>query len=206
MVIGRKFSARELGFYTRAEQFAIFPSSNLNAVISRVTFPILSSIQDDTDRLADVYRKYIRLASFIIFPLMMGLAALAKPVIVLLLTEKWVGAVVLLQILCFDWMFDHLSVINLNLLYVKGRSDLALRLEVVKKVIATVILFSSVPFGLVGMCWGRVLYSLIATYLNTYYTKSLIGLSLGKQVRDIAPYWLLAFCHGRGCGGGIFPL
>ena len=118
LVIGRKFSARELGFYTRAEQFAIFPSSNLNAVISRVTFPILSSIQDDTDRLADVYRKYIRLASFIIFPLMMGLAALAKPVIVLLLTEKWVGAVVLLQILCFDWMFDHLSVINLNLLYV----------------------------------------------------------------------------------------
>ena len=196
LVIGRKFSARELGFYTRAEQFAIFPSSNLNAVISRVTFPILSSIQDDTDRLADVYRKYIRLASFIIFPLMMGLAALAKPVIVLLLTEKWVGAVVLLQILCFDWMFDHLSVINLNLLYVKGRSDLALRLEVVKKVIATVILFSSVPFGLVGMCWGRVLYSLIATYLNTYYTKSLIGLSLGKQVRDIAPYWLLAFAMG----------
>ena len=106
------------------------------------------------------------------------------------------SAVVLLQILCFDWMFDHLSVINLNLLYVKGRSDLALRLEVVKKVIATVILFSSVPFGLVGMCWGRVLYSLIATYLNTYYTKSLIGLSLGKQVRDIAPYWLLAFAMG----------
>ena len=91
----------------------------------------------------------------------MGLAALAKPVIVLLLTEKWVGAVVLLQILCFDWMFDHLSVINLNLLYVKGRSDLALRLEVVKKVIATVILFSSVPSDwwecVGGVCCIRLL-------------------------------------------------
>lgn len=196
LVIGRKFSAQELGYYTRAEQFAIFPSSNLNAVISRVTFPILSSIQDDTERLAEAYRKYIRLSSFIIFPLMIGLAALAKPVVELLLTEKWLGTVVLLQILCFDWMFDHLSVINLNLLYVKGRSDLALRLEIVKKVIATLILFLSIPFGLIGMCWGRVLYSLIATYLNTYYTKSLIGLSLKKQLKDIIPYWLIALVMG----------
>lgn len=196
LVIGRKFSAKDLGYYMRAEQFAIFPSSNLNAVISRVTFPVLSNIQDDTERLAESYRKYIRFSSFLIFPLMIGLAALAKPVVTLLLTEKWLGVVVLLQILCFDWMFDHLSVINLNLLYVKGRSDLALRLEIVKKIIATTILFSSIPFGLIGMCGGRVLYSLIATYLNTYYTKSLIGLSLRNQIRDIAPYWLIAFAMG----------
>lgn len=196
LVIGRKFSAKDLGYYMRAEQFAIFPSSNLNAVISRVTFPVLSSIQDDTERLAEAYRKYIRFSSFLIFPLMIGLAALAKPVVTLLLTEKWLGVVVLLQILCFDWMFDHLSVINLNLLYVKGRSDLALRLEIVKKTIATAILFLSIPFGLIGMCWGRVLYSLIATYLNTYYTKSLIGLSLRNQIRDIAPYGLLACIMG----------
>ncbi len=196
LVIGRKFSAISLGYYTRAEQFVIFPSANVNAIISRVTFPVLSSIQDDTERLAEAYRKYIRLSSFIIFPLMMGLAALAKPVVALLLTEKWLGVVALLQILCFDWMFDHLSIINLNLLYVKGRSDLALRLEIVKKVIATTILFSSIPFGLIGMCWGRVLYSLIAVYLNTYYTKSLIGLSLRNQIRDIIPYWLLALGMG----------
>lgn len=166
----------------------------------------MSSIQDDTDRLADVYRKYIRLASFIIFPLMMGLAALAKPVIVLLLTEKWVGAVVLLQILCFDWMFDHLSVINLNLLYVKGRSDLALRLEVVKKVIATVILFSSVPFGLVGMCWGRVLYSLIATVSEYVLYKVFDWFESGKTGQRYCSVLVAGFCHGRGCGGGIFPL
>ena len=196
LVIGRKFSAQDLGYYTRAEQFAIFPSSNLNAIIARVAFPVLSDIQDETERLAEAYRKYIRLSSFIIFPLMFGLAALAKPVIVLLLTEKWLGIVVLLQILCFDWMFDHLSVINLNLLYVKGRSDLALRLEIVKKIIATSILFLSIPFGLIGMCCGRVLYSLVATYLNTYYTKSLIGLSLRKQLNDIIPYWLLALSMG----------
>ena len=109
IVIGRRFSAIDLGYYTRAEQFAIFPSANLNAVISRVTFPILSSIQDDDERLTAAYRKYIRLSSYLIFPLMVGLAVLAEPIIVLLLTEKWIGVVVLLQILCFDWIFDHLS-------------------------------------------------------------------------------------------------
>ena len=196
IVIGKKFSAADLGYYTRAEQFAVFPSSNVNSIISRVTFPILSGIQDDDVRLAFAYRKYIRLASFIIFPLMIGLAVLAKPLITLLLTEKWLGIVVLLQILCLDWMLDHLSIINLNLLYVKGRSDWALRLEVIKKTIATIILFASIPFGIVGMCWGRVLYSVIATYLNSYYTKSLIGLSLGTQIKDILPSLMIAILMG----------
>lgn len=198
IVIGRKFSSIDLGYYTRAEQLAVFPSANLNAIISRVTFPILSSIQNDDERLRLVYRKYIRLTSFLIFPLMIGLAALAKPIILILLTVKWIGIVALLQILCLDWMFDHLSAINLNLLYVKGRSDLALRLEILKKIIATVILFLSIPFGILGMCWGRVLYSLIATYMNTYYTKALVGLSFTTQIKDVLPYFLLSLVMGCG--------
>lgn len=196
IVIGKKFSATDLGYYTRAEQFAIFPSSNVNLIISRVIFPILSSIQDDDERLASVYRKYIRLASFIIFPLMIGLVVLAKPLIIVLLTEKWLGIVVLLQILCLDWMLDHLSIINLNLLYVKGRSDWALRLEIIKKTIATGILFASIPLGIVGMCLGRVVYALIATYLNTRYTKSLIGLSFSTQIKDILPSLIIAILMG----------
>lgn len=196
IVIGKRFSAIDLGYYTRAEQFAMFPSSNLNAIISRVIFPILSTIQDNDEQLKIVYRKYIHLSSYIIFPLMVGLAALAKPTIELLLTYKWSGVVILLQILCFDWMFDHLSMINLNLLYVKGRSDLALKLELIKKTIATIILFISIPFGLIGMCYGRVLYSLIATYLNTKYTKSLIGLSFLEQIKDILPSLVLSLTMG----------
>ena len=110
------------------QQFAIFPSNNLNALVSRVAYPILSSIQDDDKCLTNAYRNYIRLSSYIIFPLMVGLLVLANPIISLLLTDKWSGVVILLQILCLDWMFDHLSQINLNLLWVKGRSDLSLRL------------------------------------------------------------------------------
>lgn len=196
IVIGKKFSAAELGYYTRAEQFAIFPSYNLSAILTRVTFPILSSIQDDNEKLTSTYRNYIRLSSYLIFPLMVGLASLANPLINLFLTEKWSGTVILLQILCFDWMFDHLSGINLNLLYVKGRSDLALRLEIIKKIIAIVILFASIPLGVIGMCCGKVLYSLIAVYANTYYTKSLIGLSLKTQLKDIVPYLILSLTMG----------
>ncbi len=190
LVIGKKFSAVTLGYYTRAEQFASFPPTNVNSIISRVTYPILSSIQNDDYRLTTAYRKYIQLASFFIFPLMMELVILADPIIRILLTEKWTGIVLLLQILCFDWMFDHISAINLNLLYVKGRSDLSLRLEIIKKTIATIILFASIPFGIIGMCWGRVLYSFIATYLNTKYTHALINLSLAEQIKDISPYLL----------------
>ena len=196
IVIGKRFSAAELGYYTRAEQFAILPSYNLSAIITRVTFPILSSIQDDNERLASTYRKYIRLSSYLIFPLMVGLASLANPLVDLFLTEKWNGTVALLQILCFDWMFDHLSGINLNLLYVKGRSDLALRLEIIKKIIAITILLASIPLGIIGMCLGRVLYSLIATYANTYYTNSLIGLSFRTQLKDIIPYLILSLALG----------
>jgi len=194
IVIGKRFSAAELGYYTRAEQFAILPSYNLSAIITRVTFPILSSIQDDNERLASTYS---RLSSYLIFPLMVGLASLANPLVDLFLTEKWNGTVALLQILCFDWMFDHLSGINLNLLYVKGRSDLALRLEIIKKIIAITILLASIPLGIIGMCLGRVLYSLIATYANTYYTNSLTKFQ--NSIKRYHPIFNIVFSHGRSC-------
>ena len=127
---------------------------------------------------------------------MIGLAVLAEPIINVLLTAKWNGVIILLQILCFDWMFDHLSIINLNLLWVKGRSDLSLKLEIVKKTLAIIILVISLPFGLIPICIGRVVYSLIATYLNTRYTKQLIGLSFRQQLSDIIPSFVLSLFMG----------
>ena len=188
VVIGKKFTAAELGYYTRAEQFAMFPSNNLGNIIARVAFPIFSKIQDDTPKLCTAYRRIIQYSSYIIFPLMCGLIAIAEPLITVLLTEKWLGIVPLLQILCIDWMLDHLSIINLNLLYVKGRSDWALRLEIIKKIIAIIILIATIPFGLTIMCWGRVLYSIIATIINTHYTRILINLNFFQQMIDIIPY------------------
>lgn len=187
IVIGKKFSVGELGYYSRADLFSTMPISSITLVLSKVAFPIFSTIQDDDAKLRVAYSKYIVFASLIVFPTMLGLAALAKPLIVVCMTDKWLMTVPLLQILCLDCMFDHISAINLNILYVKGRSDLALRLEIIKKTIAISILFASLPFGIFAICWGRLLYSLIAILLNTYYTKRLIGISLSKQINDFMP-------------------
>lgn len=192
IVIGRYFSATDLGYFRNAEQLASLPASGINSIISRVSYPVLSRIQEDDEYLVRAYRKYIRLSSYFIFPLMFGLIALAGPIVNILLTDKWNVIVPLFRILCLCWMLDHISVINLNLLYVKGRTDLSLRLELAKKTIATCILFASVPFGLAGICWGRVLYYIIASYINTYYTKRLLGLTFSDQLKDMIPYYVLS--------------
>lgn len=196
LVIGKKFTERELGYYSKAEEFALFPSSNVGNIISRVCYPILSRIQNDNERLAVVYRQLIRYSSWLIFPMMIGLLAVSEPFIISFLKEQWAPAVPILRILCLDWMFDIICVLNQNLLFVKGRTDLVLKLQIVKKSIALAILFASVPFGVIGMCWGRVLYSVIAVCINTYYTKKIIGLGLFTQILDFIPYLLAASVMG----------
>ena len=193
IVIGKKFHSTDLGYYTRADQFAQFPSSNLTGIMQRVTFPILSEIQDDKERLAKAYRKFLRLSAFIIFPLMTGLAAVAYPFIGCLLTEKWNFTALLLQIICFSYMWYPIHAINLNLLQVEGRSDLFLKLEIYKKLLGVVVLCVTIPMGLVAMCWGAVVSSLLALVLNTYYTNKLIRVGLIKQLRDLSPALFYSF-------------
>ena len=192
LIIGRKFSTTDLGCYTRADQLAMFPSFNLSSIISKVTFPVMSSVQGDDALLAKLYRQGRCLSSYIIFPLMFGLIALAHPIILFFLTEKWSATIPILQILCFSWMFDHLYGLHLYLLYTKGRSDLSLKLEIIKKTLAFLILFASIPFGLMAICWSRVLYSLIAVGLSLMYTYNLVGVTARSQIWDILPSFFLA--------------
>lgn len=196
LVIGKKFTATDLGFYTRADHLSSFPSLNVASILSRVTFPILSKLQDDNEKLLSVYKKYLQVSCFLIFPLMIGLCVLAKPTIIILLGEKWSGAILLMQILCFSSILDPVCNINLNLLYVKGRSDLVLKLEIIKKTIAIIILFTSMRYGLVGMCVGRALYGFIATFLNMTYTRSFIDLSIWGQVKLLASSFVLSLSMG----------
>lgn len=196
LIIGKVFSAGDLGNYTRAHQFASFPSSNINNIISRVTYPILSSIQDDDVRLERVYRKYLRLSAFVVFPLMVGLSALAEPLIIYILTEKWRAAIILLQIICFNMMWYPIHAINLNLLQVKGRSDLFLKLEIIKKFIGVAILCITVPIGLVAMCIGGIFSSILCLVVNTHYTGKLINVGFWLQMRDLLPTLLLSLAMG----------
>lgn len=196
IVIGKRFNSKELGHYSRAENFAFFPSSMIGSIISRVSYPVLSKIQNDDDKLKEAYRQIIRYSSFIIFPIMIGLSSLARPFIITILGARWEGCCQMLQILCFALMWDHLCSLNLNLLYVKGKTNLVLRLEIIKKLIAILILIVSIPFGIIVMCWGRVLNNLVAFYLNTYYTKTLVGLSFWQQLHDVLPYFVQSMVMG----------
>lgn len=186
IIIGKKFSPVDLGYFNRADTFAMYTPYTIGQVVTRVAFPIFSKIQDDDSRLRSAYSKYIVFTSLIIYPIMIGLIVLASPLTILVLKEQWLPMVPMLQILCLDWMTDHLCVLNLNILYVKGRSDLALKLEIAKKALALTIFFISLYWGIIGVCWGRVIYSIIAVYLNSFYTKRLIGISLFQQLKDIA--------------------
>ncbi len=190
ILIGKFYTAKDLGYYSRGESLATLPSSNITSILQSVTYPILSKIQDDDARLIQAYRKYISMTSMVIFFGMCLLAALAKPFILTLLTEKWANSIIYLQVFCFAWMFDHLCALNLNILYVKGRTDLVLRLEIIKKIISITMIIASIPFGVLAICISRAIYTQIAVIINTYYTGKLYGLGYLDQVRDFIKYLL----------------
>lgn len=185
IIIGKKFTPLQLGYFNRAETFAMYTPNLVGTVMSRVAFPIFSRIQDDNQRLRKAYSQYIIYASLLIFPCLIGLIVLAKPLILLILKSKWLPMVPMFQILCLTYMTEHLSSININVLFVKGRSDLALRLEIIKKTIAIVIFLISLKWGIIAVCWGRVVYGITALCINSHFTKELIGISLYQQFKDI---------------------
>lgn len=188
LVIGKFFSAKDLGYYNRGTHFAKVPVDIVNGVLGKVTFPILSKLQNDRKRLVAVYRKYISSMSLCIFFAGILLAAIAKPVITFLLTDKWSFAIIYLQIYAFSKIFDHINTINCRLIQVIGRSDISLRMEIIKKTISTIILFSSIPFGVIGICISKIIYTQIAIIINTYYTGKLFGLGYRRQWGDFVIY------------------
>lgn len=196
IVIGKKYSAMEVGYYNRADQFAQFPSSNLTGILQRVTFPVLCNVQNDLPTLVLYSRKFLRIFGYLIFPLMIGLAVLAKPLIQVLLNENWLFVATLLPIISIAYMFHPIHAINLCILQVKGRSDLFLRQEIIKKTIGVGILLITFRMGLIYMCLGLVVSSLIALIINSYYTKKLILFGFGKQILDLLPSLLYSITMG----------
>lgn len=196
VIIGKLFTSADLGFFTRAKLLAQQPSSNITGVIQRVTFPVLSEMQNNLPQLESSYRKLLKMSAFVIFPLMLLLSALGEPLIKILLTDKWLPAVPLLQVLCIAYMFYPIHAINLNLLQVKGRSDLFLKLEIIKKTVTTVIMIVTSLMGVLVMCIGIVVSSVIALVINTHYTGKLINIGFFDQLREILPIMLLSVFSG----------
>lgn len=196
LVIGKCFSSSTLGVYSKANALAQFPSSNITGVLQSVTFPVLSTIQNDEHKLSDAYRRFLKLSAFVVFPLMIGLAAVADPFIRIALTDKWENAIYLLQIICFSMMWYPIHAINLNILQVKGRSDFFLKLEIIKKIQGVLVLCITVPMGIVAMCYGSVISSVICLVWNTHYTKKLINYGFFAQMRDLLPILIHSLVMG----------
>ncbi|MCF8345872.1 MAG: lipopolysaccharide biosynthesis protein [Bacteroidales bacterium] len=195
-VIGKFFSAADLGFYTRADQFKQLPSQNLTAIVQRVSYPVLSSISDDFPAMKSAYKKLIKSTMLISFVLMIGLAAVAEPMVLTLIGEQWLVSAEYLQLLCFGGMLYPLHALNLNMLSVQGRSDLFLRLEIIKKALAVPVIIVGINYGIKVMIMAMIVNSLIAYYLNSYWSGRFIGYSMLEQVRDILPSFLLASTMG----------
>lgn len=196
LIIGKFFSAQELGYYTKADEFQRLPSQNINGIISKVTYPVLSTLQDDIPRLRINYQKLIRSVMFITFILMLGMAAVAEPMVYTLIGAKWGPSIIYLQMLCFVGMMYPLHALNLNMLQVLGRSDLFLKLEIIKKIVAIPTIVIGIFYGIKIMIIGMIVSNLIAYYLNSYWSGVKISYSFKQQVKDILPSFFLALIMG----------
>ena len=190
VVIGKCYAPATLGQYARANSFSDIFSSNLTSIVQRVSYPVLSEIQEDMLRLREGYRRIIKSTMLFSFCSMLMLAAIARPMIMVLVGEKWLQAANFLQIICFSAMLYPLHAINLNMLQVLGRSDLFLKLEIVKKVIAIIPILVGIFIGIYWMLISGVFIGLISCYLNAYYSGKLLKYSIIQQVYDIFP----SFC------------
>lgn len=196
LAIGKLFSATDLGFFTSAKTLQELPSQTLSRIVDRVTFPVFSIIQDDPARLKKALKKALTFLVFINFPIMIGLVAIARPLVLVLLSEKWAESIPYLQLLSFLGLLYPLHVINLNLLQGLGRSELFLRLEVIKKVLIIVNIALTWRWGISAMIYGMIATSVFSYYLNSYYTGVLIGYPILEQLRDLLSYLMTAALMG----------
>lgn len=192
VIVGKFYSPAQLGEYNRAQGYAQMPSSNITNIIQSVTFPVLSKLQDDPIRMIEGYRRMIRVSAFLIFPAMTLLSALARPLVIVMITDKWEGCIYLLQILCFSLMWYPIHAINLNILTVTGRTDLFLKLEIVKKIIGVAFICCFLPLGIVAFCYAQIGSSLISLFVNTWYTGKYYKFGILEQMKDLMP--ILGLC------------
>jgi teichuronic acid exporter len=196
IIIGRFFSPAQVGFYTRAETMKQLPVTNISAALNKVTFPLFASIQDDNVRLKRVYKQLMQMVVFIIAPVLIFLGVLAEPTFRFLFTEKWLPAVPYFQILCATGILYPIHAYNLNVLKVKGRADLVLKLQIIKKVQVVLVIMVSIQFGIYGLLYGQVFMSLSVFLINAFYTNKFINYSTWEQTKDITPIIFTAAIAG----------
>lgn len=196
IVIGRFYTAAQVGYYARANSLMMLPVSNISGALNRVIFPVFSKVQDDIPRLKKSYKQVMQLVLFVVTPIMVVMGVLAKPIIILLFTEKWLPMVPIFQIICASGVLYPIHLYNLIVLQVKGRSDLFLKLEVIKKIIVAVVLVITLYYGFYALLWGQLICSIFALFINTHYAGKMLDYSGLSQLKDIAPIFIFSTVMG----------
>lgn len=196
IVIGKAFSPQILGYYNRAEMFQLFPSKNISSALEKVTYPMFAQIQDDTEKLKKYYRQIFNLVVFFLTPTMLLLSVVAEPLFRFVLTEKWLPMVPYFQILTFVGVLHPFQRYNVNILRVKGRSDLVLKLNIIRKVVLIITIVIGIRYGIYGVLISQCVYSVVCVFLNTMYSSAMINYSLKEQVKDVVGVYVLAMLIG----------
>lgn len=194
VIIGKAFSTKDLGFYVKAKSLVDISQNLITNPIQKVSYPVLSNIQDDEERLRRGYKKMIISSSYITFPLMFGLASIAPQILIILLGEQWIPAIPYFQILCLGGTLYSLNAINLNILQVKGRSDLFLFLSIIRRIISLLFIVIVLYFnlGIIALIWSTAASSYISFIINSFYSKKLLSYSTLDQIKDVSIYFIMS--------------
>lgn len=196
LIIGKMYSSSDLAFYNQGDKFPKVIVTNINSSIDSVLLPTMSSAQDDRNRIKNMTRRAIKTSTYIMAPLMMGMAFCAEPIVRLILTDKWLPCVPFLRIFCISYMFWPVHTANLNAINAMGRSDWFLRLEIIKKIMGMTILLSTMWFGVKAMAYSLLVSNVLSQIINSWPNRKLLNYGYLEQVRDFAPSILLAVFMG----------
>ena len=196
VIIGKLFAPAQLGFYTRANSVVQLPVQNISGALNKVTYPLFAAIKDDNERLKKVYKQIMQMVTFLIAPILIIMGVLATPLFRFVFTDKWLPAVPYFQILCISGILYPFHVYNLNILNVKGRSDLFLKLEIIKKILSVVTILISIQYGMYGLLWGAVISSALALFVNAHYSGKFIHYNGFEQIKDVLPIFLIGITSG----------
>lgn len=196
LIIGKRYSSSDLAFYNRGEQFPKFFVGNVNTAIDSVLLPVMSKAQDHADEVKSMTRRAMKISTYVMAPMMMGLAFIGEPVVRLILTEKWLPCVPFMRIFCITYMFYPVHTANLNAIKAMGRSDLFLKLEIVKKIMGLTVLLLTMWHGVMVMAYSLLFTSVLSQIINSWPNKKLLNYSYLEQLKDILPGILLAVVMG----------
>lgn len=198
VVIGRLYNPAALGFYARAKHMEELPSMTLSRIVSRVAFPAFSCLQNDEARLRRGLRKALKVVMLFNAPLLIGLLVVAEPMVLILLTDRWLPSVQYLQLLCVVGLIYPLHALNLNILMAKGRSDLFLRIEIIKKILVVINIAILWRWGISALIVGQIVAALLSYLLNSFYTGKSLRYGAGSQLKDVSVYLVFSVIMGLG--------